>query len=414
MLPKDIQDIIDGSAPISIDSEKAELARKLVEEAYKMPQKEIGLSLAAAFDLLVSAEYYGRVTNRGWIYCPHNGNPLLLFSYTNICPRCNLAGKFKYHKSNKPSSGSIGAIAVDLLGLMLKILFEKHGRKIEIFKAAEPADLIFYEKEKHIVLFAEVKSSPLVTMPLATNTEKQTEESGDQEVESGHLTLNNTNLSSNKLGIFLPLIEKKGERGESYKIFDIGIMNQKSKKDWVYKGINDLLKTDFFKYYHSFWLHAFKTYEARGRLSVGAIDPIYWMTNACGQPWPRPENWPQRRVGASGYESISDSKSSVGMDRTDDIKKGTYQVLKLGATNKPKIDGINIKTGLLSNLHAIRHFEEYLQDLKDVVWTKDQTGKAKRVKDLPPNEPLYNLYDGIVSFSSTYARDEWVKENFSF
>ena len=414
MLPTDIQKIIDSSAPISINSEKAELAKKLVDEAYKMPKKEIGLSLGAAFDLLVSAEYYSRVTNGGWIYCPHKRDPLLLFSYTNICPRCNLDGKFQYHKSNKPSSGSIGTIAVDLLGLMLKILFEKHGRKIEIYKASEPADLIFYEKSKQIVLFAEVKSSPLVTLPLATNTEQQTEESEDREIKSGHLTLNNTNLSSDKLGIFLPLIGEKDQQAKSYKIFDIGTADPKSKQGWAYKGIIDLIKTDFFKQYHSFWLHAFKTYENKGKLSSNGIDAIYWMTNACGQPRPIPKNWPQRGAGAGGYESISDSKSSVGMDRTDDIKKGTYQVLKLGATNKPKIDGVNIKTGLISNLHAIRHFDEYLQDLKDIIWTKDETGKVKRAKELPPNEPLYNLYDGIVSFSSTYARDEWIKENFSF
>lgn len=414
MLPKDIQNIIDNSAPISLKSERAALAKKLIGEAYRIPNEEIGLSLGAAFDLLVSAEYYGRVTNRGWIYCPNKHTPLLFFPYTNVCPRCNIDGKFVYHKSNKPSSGSIGAIAVDLLGLMFKILFEKHGRKIEIYKASEPADLIFYDKNNQVVLFAEVKSSPLVTLPLVAVTERQTEESEGREVKSGHLTLNNTSLSSGKLSIFLPLIDGKEDRVNSYKVFDISPVDPESKQHWAYKGVENLLKAGFFKYYHSFWLHAFRAYENKGKLSENGIDPIYWMTNACGQPSPRPEHWPQRTAGAGGYESISDSKSSVGMDRTDDIKKGTYQVLKLGATNKPKLDGINIKTGLLSNLHAIRHFEEYLQDLKDVIWTKDKTGKVKKAKDLPPDEPIYNLYDGIVSFSSTYARDKWIKENFSF
>lgn len=61
--------------------------------------------------------------------------------------------------------------------------------------------------------------------------------------------------------------------------------------------------------------------------------PTYWFTNSCGQPIPRPDTWPHRA--GTGYESVSDSKTSVGIDRTDDIKKGTYQILKLGAEGNP-------------------------------------------------------------------------------
>ncbi len=102
------------------------------------------------------------------------------------------------------------------------------------------------------------------------------------------------------------------------------------------------------------------------------------------------------------------------MDRTDDIKKGIYQVLKIAAAGKPKPSKMTVKTALLSNIHAVRHYDEYLRDLQDIVWTLDETGKAQQVADLPPEKNLYNLFDGIITFTHSYVRDEWIARNFQF
>jgi hypothetical protein len=101
------------------------------------------------------------------------------------------------------------------------------------------------------------------------------------------------------------------------------------------------------------------------------------------------------------------------MDRTDDIKKATYQVLKIATAAKPKAT-YKIKTALLSNIHAVRHHETYLTALQDIVWTPDSSRQAKRVGDLPDEQAMYNLFDGIISFTKNYARDEWIEENFQF
>ncbi len=57
---------------------------------------------------------------------------------------------------------------------------------------------------------------------------------------------------------------------------------------------------------------------------------MYYLANASGSP-PKiakdRDGWPKK-------ESISDSKTSAGMDRTDDIKKGIYQSLKIGTNLK--------------------------------------------------------------------------------
>ena len=62
----------------------------------------------------------------------------------------------------------------------------------------------------------------------------------------------------------------------------------------------------------------------------------------------------------------------------------------------------------------MRHYEEYLRDLQDIVWTQDKTKQAKTVKDLPDDQRVYNLFDGIISFTESYSRDEWVESNFTF
>jgi hypothetical protein len=85
--------------------------------------------LAAAFDLMVAAEYYRAVGHLRWVYCPFpDSEPMAYYPYTSVCPRCVLDGKFYFHQANKPSSGSIGATTSRLLGVFMKALFERHGR----------------------------------------------------------------------------------------------------------------------------------------------------------------------------------------------------------------------------------------------------------------------------------------------
>lgn len=101
------------------------------------------------------------------------------------------------------------------------------------------------------------------------------------------------------------------------------------------------------------------------------------------------------------------------MDRTDDIKKGIYQVLKLGAEGKQIETDWNYKVGIISNIHPARHFDYYLKPLKDIVWTEDKSGLAKFIKDLPDDQKVFNLFDGIVALTRTYSRDEWISRLFS-
>lgn len=388
------------------------LISQAIENA-RLTSTSVGLSLAAAFDLVVAAEYYTKVANKGWLYCPENDYPLLVYPYTNTCTRCILKGDFCFHQANKLPSGTIGKTTSRLLCIFIKYLFKINNRELKIYNGSEPVDVIIHDEAESIVLLAEVKATPLTTLALAVPIEVQTELGNEGEpVPCSHCATDNSFLTSSNLHIVLPTLQ---EEGWDYELISLGVKGSNSSLTWTYEQIGRVFTSDaqLFNRYFRFWVVAYSAYNktARGRGTLP--EPVYWLTNACGQPNPRPLNWPNRKS-EKGYESVSDGKSSVGMDRTDDIKKGIYQVLKIAAAGKPKHSNFTVKTALLSNIHAVRHYNEYLLDLQDIVWTLDETGKAKKAADLPPEKDIYNLFDGIITFTHSYVRDEWISRNFQF
>ncbi len=392
------------------------LVELLVEQAIensRLTSTSLGLSLAAAFDLIVAAEYYTKVANKGWLYCPVSDYPLLIYPYTNACARCLLKGSFFFHRANKLPSGTIGKTTSRLLCIFLNRLFTINARNLKIYNGAEPVDVIIHDEAESVVLLAEVKAAPLTTLALAVPVEVQTELEDDGEpVPCSHSATDNSFLTSSNLHILIPNLQDKAW---NYELISLGVKGSSSSSTWAYEQISRVFSNDnqLFNRYFQFWTVAYSAYNktARGRETLP--EPVYWLTNACGQPIPRPLDWPIRKS-EKGYESVSDSKSSVGMDRTDDIKKGIYQVLKIAAAGKPKQSQFKVKTALLSNIHAVRHYNDYLLELQDIVWTLDETGKAKKAADLPPDRNIYNLFDGIITFTHSHVRDEWIERNFQF
>ena len=61
----------------------------------------------------------------------------------------------------------------------------------------------------------------------------------------------------------------------------------------------------------------------------------------------------------------------------------------------------NLLIGLAGNVHAARHYGNYLEPIEDVVWGLGNS-QEEAVE-------LYNLFDGIVSFTRSHMRDEWLR-----
>ncbi len=395
--------VLEDSTALNLGNEIQELSTTLINMSHERADdlKDFGLNLAASFDLIVSLTYYASVKSTGWCYCPE-GESSLIFSYVNLCPKCLFKGEFHHLKGGKPPSGVIGKKTREVLAAFWSGLFKHRGKKIEFRLAKEPVDLVAIDELTKTILVAEVKSAPLCCLPIFSETEKlqdQGIEDSDDIVE--HISIGRA--GSSPVYILMPIRSGSDWSTKKYLISEKFPFSEKDGFLGVMKLLND---DQFFKEYIDFWKQAYSDYSNKNRDST-----VFWLTNACGAPSPAPENWPTRSTG-KGKETISDAKTSAGMDRTDDIKKGIYQVLKLGTEGKPKSSNYEVKTALISNMDAARHHDEYLSVLENVMWTTSLDGSIKYTGDLEPQTPIYNLFDGIITFSKNLVRDEWVKEVF--
>lgn len=395
-----IESLINRSTPISAyNSAEDDFVKKLISKAISLSKErnDFGLIIAAFYDLAISSVYYTNITNTGWLYCNHK-TPKLILPFVNCCPEHALDGKFIFHKSSKPTSAKIGQATTRILLLFYQEIFNLFGKNLSVLKATEPADAIFYNQKEKKIFLGEIKSSPLLTMPLSMDCEILT--TFDNEgtiVQLQHEATNNPYILDKKININLPVC-RKGKWEIKY--YQLGIKTSNSDDTFAYNGLKQLIaNSDFINNYLDYWIASFKAY-----CSKDDTTNIFWLTNACGKPSNLPDTW------TGGVTCISDEKTSVGMDRTDDIKKGIYQVLKLGAEGKLKETGWDCKVGIISNIHPARHFNVYLKPIKDLIWTIGNEKNVKIASDLDPETPMYNLFDGVVTFTDNYIRDPWLNE----
>ena len=396
-----IDTLIQKSSPITAyNAEEDRFIKSLIDKAITIANgtSDFGLIVAAFYDLAISSVYYTNITNTGWLYCNIH-SPKLILPFVNCCPEHALEGDFIFHKSSKPTSAKIGQATTRILLLFYQELFKRFGKKIVVLKATEPADAIFYNAASKKIFLGEIKSSPLLTMPLSMHCEPLTTFDKDGSiVELQHEATNNPYILNNAINIILPV--KREHKWES-EYYELGSKTSNNDDTFAYNGLNILLRNnDFVNKYLKYWMASFSAYCTKDDSTN-----IFWLTNACGKPSNLPDDW------TGGVTCISDEKTSVGMDRTDDIKKGIYQVLKLGAEGKLKNTGWDCKVGIISNIHPARHFNVYLKPIKDLIWTIGNEQSVKIAGDLDPNTPMYNLFDGVVTFTDNYIRDPWLSEN---
>lgn len=393
----------------------AEPANKFAEGLYSIAlghrrsnSVRFGLMLAALFDLAVSALYLERIVSTGWYSCGKQPASMRkVYPFVNACPVCSLRGSFTHLKAKKPESASIGQATSKVLCAFLDshVRRERPGvASMRIVGGNGLVDAVLRE-DRHFTLF-EIKSAPLIAFPLEAPGVSLTdldELTGETIELSDHSNLTLETQAECSLivdeSVRIPVGNSSGfTSGEHYELI----------LEWLKNDRN-------FEEFGRSWESTFLGYADSSKRSSS-----YWLTNGCGPPTPRPPDWPARR-GGTGVESISDGKSSVGLDRTDDVKKGIYQVLKISTTFKepPPSNSYLVSAVLASNIHAVKHHEDYLSQLEDLVWTIDGADfsyitERNDETTILKSEGLHNLFDGLLNFTSPYFRDEYLEELFDF
>ena len=347
------------------------------------------LALAAVFDLIVASKFYRAVKPENWLWCEHGGSDF--YPILNACPYCILEKRLVQHAGNKPSSGVIGPATSQAIREVLVAYYHLSGNKdLSIFCGAEPADLVIVDYHTKHIFIAEVKAAPLFTPPLAVKHTSSFSTVGTLPFKhsSGILRA----MEQQEVFLFLPMSEGK------HHFWPIPLKGL-GDPNWPESAIIEAIRkcpADFDIYLES-WMLLWDSYQCRDTST-----PAFWFTGACGLPRDPGEGWPKAGDGKT-KGTISDGKTSVGMDRTDDIKKSAFQVLKLGVeTRRIGIEGWSLKIGLASNLHAARHYDDYLKPYSDIVWGWSEAASVP--------DTWFNLYDGILSFSKSHTRDPWLTE----
>jgi hypothetical protein len=335
---------------------------------------------AFCFDIIMSAAYIDATSGlerniESCSNCPSGYNTHL--GFINLCSPCySNTSKWSHQKAVKPQSGALGKLSSEVI---LRFIEKLYPELIEVLAigGTSTADAVL-KHSNGIIILAEVKSAPLLTYPFIFQVEK-----GCINGEHEKLTITNSQLRECNSAMYL----------HNGQIIELGKVGGHL---WPFKPIVDFFinKTDSFVLdtCASQWLEAREAYTNKDR-----NNRMFYLANASGSP-PKVakerDNWPKR-------ESISDSKTSAGMDRTDDIKKAIYQSLKIGTHIK---SDPNIKTAIISNLPAYRHGDEYIAPFINMYWgleedlTKIDNISAIKLKD------LRRVFDFIITLEEPILR----------
>lgn len=332
---------------------------------------------AFCFDLIMSLSYIDSTSGleRYIETCQSLKEPYNChLGFINLCAPCyEISDHWTYQKAAKPESGALGKLSSEVM-----IYFVKHiSRNITKAKAIGGTEYIdaILELSDGTIILAEVKSAPLLTYPLVISYNNKL---GNHE----KISLTTSQFKECETALYL----------HNKAVIPIG---KPSNELWPFKGAVDYIinsnNTSIVDGVIRTWLDAKNVYISKER-----TDPLYYLTNACGSP----PKIAKERDGWPNNESISDSKTSAGMDRTDDIKKGIYQVLKIGTEFQYEN---NIKTALISNLPAFRHGEEYVTPFIDMLWgkEKDIEGDVDKFINI---KKLRRAFDYIITIEDPITR----------
>ena len=336
---------------------------------------------AFCFDIIMSAAYIDATAGleENIEFCPstnHNYNAHL--GFINLCSPCfEVNQEWIYQKAVKPQSGVLGKLSSEIILRFIDKLFPNICEVIAIGGVAV-ADAILKHTNGTIIL-AEVKSAPLLTYPFLFKVQ-------DSNTNGIHekLTITTSQLHQCNSAIYL--------HGEN--IIELGKVGN---NQWPFKPIVDFITNEKNKKIINesvaIWNLAKKSYIDRNKKNK-----MYYLSNACGNP-PKiakdRDSWPQR-------VTISDGKTSAGMDRTDDIKKGIYQVLKIGTEIKHIPE---YKTALISNLPAYRHRNEYVEPFINMLWGLEENIEDIKGEKSIKLDNLRRVFDFIITLEEPILRD---------
>lgn len=384
--------IIDSAISVTLIRTFLESYRRFYSDLPATKRKDYppNMALGALFDLVVSAKYAERlVADGGWTYCAGENladGSSLYFCYLRTCPRCSVHKGIKPKVvSNKPGSDTIGEICGDVTYEILSEVIRVNSPTTKLGKNRDrqgDVDFVFYNS--NILALGETKSSPLVIYPLEVRLDKLLTEvrEGERVAKRDH-TQATINLDQSDIFLYIP-----------HQNVRVGL-GRTTSSQWPYENLIQYVKlSENVALLIKAWKDLYDVYAANQLR--GKTDIRKWITCGCGG-------------------GVDDSKNKPGMERTDDIKKGTYQSLKFGTYYKEKDPQRRVRSLIASNFFPLRTFDRYLSEMTEVIWTKHKYSTTLMVPNQGEltaflKQDLFYLYDAIICFTESIYMDRSLRE----
>jgi len=337
---------------------------------------------AFVFDILMSLAYVDTIPNiqknierHENLHDGYNAH----LGFINLCSPSLLNNNiWKYQKAAKPQSGAMGKLTSEIMLKCVELYFD-HFSTVRSIGGVGLTDAVLIDK-KGTVILCEIKASPLTTFPFIFNIPTNLG-------NPNQLTRSQIGSVNSALYLHCDHIIPLGTPFDDLWPFaqtSRFITDNKNKK-----AVNKIVAT---------WDEIRVAYKDKNKESL-----LYYIANASGHP-PRiakdKYDWPAN-------ESISDSKTSAGLDRTDDIKKGIYQTFKLSIESAKEFPDHDIKTALISNLPAYRHGRDYIEPFYDVYWGQESSFTEERRGVYSCSvKSLKRPFDYIIAIEAAFTRGE--------
>lgn len=341
------------------------------------------LLLAALFDLACNVEYvHGRLVNSKWIYCRRHdaSRPTAYYSFLKQCPMCCLDQGLEKRLAgaqHKPSSHHIGEITTTAMAMLLKLVISASPNPLSvavITKQSHDVDAVAFRE--NLFLLLEVKASPMVSFPVGMDLpEPLFTEAEDGRKEFRQHSLLDVPVDYEKLFLCLPHRRVR---------FPLPRGND---ANWPYQAAATCFgETGNLLEYFSAWLELFHAYSVPKTKRNERDAVLAYLVNGWG-------------------DEIDSNKTKPGLGRTDDIKKGTYQLLKFGAYYADDSANLPVRGALVTNLDPLFMRGDYFEKLADIRWGKNrsfvQDGTEWRIAD----RHLHYLYNAVLAFNEPVIND---------
>lgn len=392
-----IPDAIDRSLDSFVEAWLSALRRVAAQSP--TPEKTMGEGLSCAFDLAATGLYVNALIDSNGLALQEAlvCGDKAVFPFTWMCPLCVAAGKGRrdcylpsarrepvpgsgrlfrdfplVEKLAKPRARAIGDAGYKIIKSLVRTILRLSGKQTHFREGGgRRGEFDFTLTSKENLAFVEVKAKPLVCYPLVAELDSPPKTTHQWE-RVGNLDLFRLALFCGAHRFYLPL---NHDFGETWPLPSLTTAISEV-------GMCEMVLANWQSH-----LEAYRKWK-------GEPDQLRWHRFGCG-------NFSDDEEGNRVEKRVANTKELPGLDRTDDIKKGSAQLLIFG---RFKFDCLKdrLRTMLIGNLWGETHGLDYLDPISHL-----------RVSRSGANESDHRwLVDSIIGFSNNHVNDATIRHLF--